>query len=33
MKRKINLSLAFVALIAVTATAVGLTFMYYGIFR
>lgn len=33
MKRKINLSLAFIALIAVVATAVGLTFVYYGLLR
>ena len=33
MKRKINLSLAFIALIAVVAATVGLTFVYYGLFR
>ena len=33
MKRKINLSLAFIALIAVVSTAVGLTFVYYGLLR
>lgn len=33
MKRKINLSLAFIALIAVIAAAIGLTFMYYGLIR
>ena len=33
MKRKINLSLAIIALIAVAATTIGLTFVYYGIFR
>ena len=33
MKQKINLRLAFIALIAVIATAVGLTFVYYGLLR
>ena len=33
MKRKINLSLAFTALIAVLATTIGLTFVYYGLLR
>ena len=33
MKRKINLSLAFIALIAVVAATIGLTFVYYGLFR
>ena len=33
MKRKINLSLAFIALIAVLAATVGLTFVYYGLLR
>ena len=33
MKQKINISLAFIALIAVIATAVALTFVYYGLLR
>ncbi len=33
MKRKINLSLVFIALIAVLAATAGLTFVYYGLFR
>ncbi len=33
MKQKINLSLAFIALIAVIATAAGLTFVYHGLLR
>ena len=33
MKRKINLSLAFIALIAVVSAAIGLTFVYHGLSR
>ena len=33
MRRKINYSLAFIALIAVVAATIGLTFVYYGLIR
>lgn len=33
MKQKINLRLIGIAVIAVLATAIGITFIYYGLFK